>query len=634
MFSSIGLWRNTLCPHQHECSLPVCVFLHSSEAPSPEVDEVLAIAKEYDPFSAGDVSPPPPKRRRLHSPTRDKSRADPEIYKPAQSKARIPAGLSHQLPLAQDTVSRSTQSQTTYEEITRNSAPLPGNTKLASMARTVSPPPTKAAKERPQPAVKQPRKVEALTPRNVIKAPAQLKTRLAILQKLHEQIKAQNSKLNALDAKWKSLVLDPQELIMFALDEEEAATKFEGEIYRNTITQNIVRIKKMTTEEWVKKVSEWTGSSTKEKAQPKPAEKREDLGSVGLTSLSEQVAVLRHLRTSLEGLEQYGYVTKLPSAAEIASTQAGVTASKGFESCDRCATRFQVFPGRDDNGHLTSGGKCRYHWARANRQARAEPSHPCCNKPEGSEGCSIAETHVFAVKTPKRLAGILQFEHTPEKTDVRPLQPVSFDCEMGYTTLGMEVIRVTAVSWPDGRLLFDVFVRTYGEVLDLNTRFSGVSSEGYASAVPYSSDGQDDDVTSKGGNLRKVESPAAARQLLFDLISPETPLIGHAIENDLNVLRIIHPFIVDTVLLYPHPRGLPIRFGLKILSQKYLSRGIQTAGEAGHDSKEDAVATGDLVTRKVTEKWKMMKHEGWCFEDGILTAPEEATSLAGGQSRL
>ncbi len=474
-------------------------------------------------------------------------------------------------------------------------------------------------------------------PRNVLKAPAQLKIRLTVLQKLHEQLKAQNGKLAASDAKWKALVLDEQELINFALDEEEVATRVESSIYRNTITQNIMRFKKMATDEWVKVVSEWTGASAAVKFRAEPVANNTDLGLIGLSSSNEQIAVVRHLRTPLEGLEQYGYVTTQPSALEIASSKAGVTAAKGYEACDRCGTRFQVFPGRDEDGHLTSGGHCRYHWARVNRQARSEAAYPCCNKPEGSEGCSEAETHVFAVKTPKRLASILQFEITPEKTDVRPLQPVSFDCEMGYTTLGMEVIRVTAVSWPDGRLLFDVFVRTYGVVLDLNTRFSGVMRQAYVSAMPHSSaHSQPGKGSIEGNELQKVDSPAAARQLLFDLISPETPVIGHAIENDLNVLRIIHPFVVDTVLLYPHPRGLPVRFGLKILSQKHLSRGIQMAGEAGHDSKEDAVATGDLVTKKVVEKWRAMKYEGWRFVDGILTAPDEAEpgSLAGGHSML
>jgi DNA polymerase III epsilon subunit-like protein len=497
------------------------------------------------------------------------------------------------------------------------------------MMRSVSPPPTKANNDKTPQTTRKPPRAETLIPRSVTKAPALLKTRLAILQKLHEQMKAQNSKLADSDAKWKSLVLSEQELVTFALDEEVAATQLESDIYKNSITQTIMRIKKMTSGEWIKKVSEWVGPLPETKTQSSSTETATDLTSIGLVSLSQQIAILRHVRTPLDGLDQYGYVTSQPSPAEIASAKAASAAAGGFERCDRCGTRFQVFPGRDDSGRLTSGGACRYHWARAPRSGRSEASHPCCNKAEGSEGCSMAEAHVFAVKDRKRLASILQFEHTPATTDVRPVQPVSFDCEMGYTTLGMEVIRVTAVSWPKGKLLLDVLVRTYGEILDLNTRFSGVTKSAYGNAMPYESGAPKPGMGEhlNGNGLRKVDSPAAARKLLFDLISPETPLIGHAIENDLNVVRLIHPFVVDTVLLYPHPRGLPVRFGLKMLSQKYLGRGIQMAGEAGHDSKEDAVATGDLVTKKVAERWKVMKHDGWEFLDGILVAPDEANNI-------
>lgn len=456
-----------------------------------------------------------------------------------------------------------------------------------------------------------------------------LKTRSAVLQKLHEQIQIQNDKLASSDAKWKPLVLDKQELITFALDEEEAANKLGDAIYKNAVTQTISRIKKMTTEEWVKKVSEWTGASSTVSAQPRPVDVLADLDSIGLSSLTQQISVLRHLKTPLEGLEKYGYITANPSAAEISSAKAGLMTAKGFETCDRCGTRFQVFPGRDDNGRLASGGSCRYHWARPNR-GRQDAAYPCCNKPEGSEGCTEAETHVFVAKDPKRLANILQFEQTPNRSDLRVRQPVSFDCEMGYTTLGLEVIRITAVSWPDAKLLFDVFVRPYGEILDLNTRYSGVTKEAYASATQYSSIPPQTGYNTTGdeaeeNTIQKVDSPAAARQLLFEFLAPDTPLIGHAIENDLNVVRVIHPFVVDTVLLYPHTRGLPLRYSLKLLSQKYLSRGIQSAGDAGHDSKEDAVATGDLVTKKVVDKWKLMKVEGWRFEEGIMMAPEETT---------
>jgi hypothetical protein len=45
-------------------------------------------------------------------------------------------------------------------------------------------------------------------------------------------------------------------------------------------------------------------------------------------------------------------------------------------------------------------------------------------------------------------------------------------------------------------------------------------------------------------------SPEVARELLFSLISPDTLLIGHGIENDLNAVRIAHPTIIDTYYRY------------------------------------------------------------------------------------
>ena len=38
------------------------------------------------------------------------------------------------------------------------------------------------------------------------------------------------------------------------------------------------------------------------------------------------------------------------------------------------------------------------------------------------------------------------------------------------------------------------------------------------------------------------------------LVSAETLLVGHALENDLRVLRVLHGRIVDTAILYPHPK--------------------------------------------------------------------------------
>ncbi len=39
------------------------------------------------------------------------------------------------------------------------------------------------------------------------------------------------------------------------------------------------------------------------------------------------------------------------------------------------------------------------------------------------------------------------------------------------------------------------------------------------------------------------------------LVSAETLLVGHALENDLRVLRCLHGRVVDTAILYPHPKA-------------------------------------------------------------------------------
>jgi DNA polymerase III epsilon subunit-like protein len=116
--------------------------------------------------------------------------------------------------------------------------------------------------------------------------------------------------------------------------------------------------------------------------------------------------------------------------------------------------------------------------------------------------------------------------------------------------------------------------------------------------------------------MKIVPSPAAARALLTSYISPTTVLIGHAIDNDLNVLRLCHPTIVDTSLLYPHHGGLPYRFPLRKLAKDFLNIEIQVAGAEGHDSMEDSRATGDLVRVKVGRWWEKLKRMGWSVEDG------------------
>ncbi|KAJ5539968.1 hypothetical protein N7513_008300 [Penicillium frequentans] len=625
MFTTLGLFDGVPCPQGTQCSLVTCLFSHKTQAFNPSAAEKRA-------FSSVESGRPSKRLKVENSTLSSDSSLNPSTHAQAQERSTKP-------PVAATRLKQQSQSASS------------GVSKLSSISRRVSPPPGRteskatsqgtgleAAATSLERASSQlpPRKVpkESLNPRMLPKAPANHAVRTAILTKLHAGMSALNEKLaKDKDTSNKCFVLNKNELVTMALDEEEKVARDNPGVYSNVIKLRIVKLTKMATEEWTKEVMAHLNSRYY-KIQPlEPnTQKLSKPINTGL-SPKEETALAAALVTPVVGLEEFGYVTKAPTAAEIETAKKGVVESKGWEKCDRCGGRFQVFPGRREDGALASGGECTYHPVRPmypprkktdNVTGAQEAYFPCCTESMGaSSGCTKAKTHVFKVSEVKRLASILQFEETPAQPNKGPLDPISFDCEMGYTTLGLELIRLTAVSWPQGRDILDVLVKPMGEVLDLNSRYSGVFPEHYATAVPY---GTSTTVQEQNGKdtkpLQVVDSPAAARSLLFNFLQPDTPLIGHAIDNDLNVCRIIHPVIIDTVLLYPHPRGrLPSRMSLKTLAQRHLDRDIQMGGDKGHDSKEDSIATGDLVRVKAGVIWKRLEAKGWKFQNGNLVAP-------------
>ena len=82
------------------------------------------------------------------------------------------------------------------------------------------------------------------------------------------------------------------------------------------------------------------------------------------------------------------------------------------------------------------------------------------------------------------------------------------------------------------------------------------------------------------------------------LVYKETILVGHSLENDLLALKISHGLVIDTAVLYKHPRGASYKTALRVLARKFLSQEIQQSGN-GHDSIEDAKATMELALLKI-----------------------------------
>lgn len=647
MFSSLGLFSQVDCPEGSYCCVPRCIFAHRKASKNHESPLPAANAPKPSRYSIDSTIEDGPRKRRKVSdpnetPTDTTSVCVPETLKNFSSSTPVKQAAS-------------------LKEITKSHVQLQHGTPLpSSLLRPVSPPPqrvfkgnlgdakpnhigsqkplaTPIGKTKDTQLDKQPKtlKTEALNPRKLPNPPAGHPIRVRLVNMMHDQVVRLNEEVKKSDDASKiALELSTQEMIHTVLSEEESIAKKNPSVYTNVLKNRIGVLKKMTLPAWkterLKAIENELEKPATTIAMPKPKSIETGL------SRTEEIVVLPFLINKQDGLEKHGYVTAQPSAAEIDKARQGVEAAHNWEQCDRCQTRFQVFPGRRaEDGALTTGGQCRYHPAkprRPNARDKAdkgvrEPVYSCCNEVVGTSiGCTTGETHVYRISDPKRLALVMPFEATPESPSLNTDAPaVCFDCEMCYTTYGMELVRLTATSWPYGAVLLDTLVRPLGEILDLNSRFSGVWPSDFTNAALFFSLDRPSSQPAAPPStppMAFASSPAVARSQLFDLITPTTPLIGHALENDLNTTRIIHPTIIDTCLLFPHPKGLPIRYGLKALMKNLLDRDVQVQdGGKGHDSAEDARSAGDLVRYRIGGVWNGMRTKGWKIKGGLAVEP-------------
>ena len=155
---------------------------------------------------------------------------------------------------------------------------------------------------------------------------------------------------------------------------------------------------------------------------------------------------------------------------------------------------------------------------------------------------------------------------------------LALDCEMCKVEGNeLALTRISLVEW-DGTILMDELIKPEKPIIDYLTQYSGITP----------------------AKLKNVTTTLKDIQTrLLKEITPKHILIGHSLNSDLIALKLTHPFIIDTSILYPHPRGPPMKSSLKWLAQKYLNREIQKGhGTQGHDSVEDARACLDLVKLK------------------------------------
>ncbi|KAG5636152.1 hypothetical protein H0H81_008983 [Sphagnurus paluster] len=159
---------------------------------------------------------------------------------------------------------------------------------------------------------------------------------------------------------------------------------------------------------------------------------------------------------------------------------------------------------------------------------------------------------------------------------------------------GKELTRISIIDYYTETKVYDQLVKPSKPITDYLTRWSGITAEALAPVTTTLAQVQ--------AHVMRLLSPPPVNPFSSSSPSPPPPtpiLLGHSLESDLKALKISHPYCIDTALMYHHPRGRPLKPGLAWLTKKWCGREIQTGGEGGHDSEEDARACLDLLKKKL-----------------------------------
>ncbi|XP_045477955.1 putative exonuclease GOR [Harmonia axyridis] len=163
---------------------------------------------------------------------------------------------------------------------------------------------------------------------------------------------------------------------------------------------------------------------------------------------------------------------------------------------------------------------CYFHWGKL-----LNHSFSCCKQSPGSVGCTTGKLHVWNGTVDGTNEPLDGFVKTKSSGLGNKQNVYALDCEMCYT--GLELSRVVIRSCT-GSIVYDHFVKPDNEVVDYNTRYSGVT--------------ESDIHDSTAKSFSNVQSD------ILKLFTEDTILVGHSLDNDLRVLKILHSKIVDNFL--------------------------------------------------------------------------------------
>lgn len=153
------------------------------------------------------------------------------------------------------------------------------------------------------------------------------------------------------------------------------------------------------------------------------------------------------------------------------------------------------------------------------------------------------------------------------------------DCEMCYTSAGCnEVTRISIVN-EEYESIYETLVLPKNKILNYLTPYSGITAEM---------------MTNVTKSLEEVQ------QDVQQLLPTDAILVGQSLNCDLMACKMMHPYVIDTSVIF-NLSGIPrVKSKLQTLAREFLGEHIQS-NPLGHDSIEDCATTMKLVKLKLSK---------------------------------
>lgn len=169
------------------------------------------------------------------------------------------------------------------------------------------------------------------------------------------------------------------------------------------------------------------------------------------------------------------------------------------------------------------------------------------------------------------------------KSEYAPVTPSSpmfgLDCEMCYTSAGCnEVTRISIVN-EKYESIYETLVLPKNKIVNYLTPYSGITAEM---------------MTNVTKSLDEVQVDVQK------LLPPDAILVGQSLNCDLMACKMMHPYVIDTSVIF-NLSGIPrVKSKLQTLAREFLGEKIQD-NPLGHDSIEDCATTLKLVKLKLSK---------------------------------